>query len=82
MGSYNVPIDVSIAAAALVLPLIPFGVGHAIRDAELTGDVQNIGAAATAVASFRAVDRLMRAKRAGVHGDFSGDPIDEAGKGL
>jgi len=79
-GKY--PIDLGIAAAALVLPVLPLGVGHAIRESELTADMQNIGAAAMAIATYRYVDRLMRAKRADVHGDFAGevDPVDAAGK--
>lgn len=79
-GKY--PIDLAIAAAGLVLPVLPLGVGHAIRESELTGDVQNMGAAATAIYTYRQVDRLMRAKRAGVHGDIAGDPIEAAGKSL
>lgn len=78
----TLPLDLTIAAAGLVLPVLPLGVGHAIREAELTGDMQNIGAAAFTIATFRASDRFWRAKRAAVHGDFSGDPIDEAGKHL
>lgn len=79
-GKY--PIDLAVAAAGLLLPVLPLGVGHAIREAELTGDVQNMGAAAAAVFTFRASDRFWRAKRAGVHGDFAGDPIETAGKSL
>ena len=81
-GKY--PIDLAIAAAALVLPVLPLGVGHTIRTHELTGDVQNIGAAAMSIATFRYVDKLMRAKRGSVAGEFAGevDPIAAAGRRL
>lgn len=78
-GKY--PIDLGIAAAGLLLPVLPV-VGSHIRGAELTGDVQNMGAAATAIYAYRQVDRLMRAKRASIAGDFAGDPIEAAGSRL
>jgi len=79
-----IPLDLSIAAAGLVLPVLPFGIGHTIRSHELTGDVQNIGAAAITIATYRYVDKLMRAKRGSVAGEFAGeaDPIAAAGRRL
>ena len=79
---HAVPIDLAVAAAGIVLPVLPFGVGHMIRSHELTGDVQNIGASAMTIATFRYVDKLMRAKRGTVAGEFAGDPIVAAGRRL
>lgn len=75
MGSLDLkgkyPLDLGIAAAGLVLPLTPVDSLKA-----LSADARNAGSSAFAIYMFRQVDKLVRAKRGGVHGDFAGeDPI-------
>ncbi len=76
-GKY--PIDGALAVAGIALPLLPMF--H-----DVGADVRNIGASAAAIYAFRKTDKLLRAKRAGVAGDFgaegqhSNDPIINAGR--
>ncbi len=76
-GKY--PLDAAVAAAGVALPLLPMF--H-----DVAADVRNIGASAAAVYTFRKTDKLLRAKRAGVAGDFghegAEDPILRAARKL
>jgi hypothetical protein len=77
-GKY--PIDLGVAAAGLVLPVLPVDMLKGVAT-----DARNAGSNAFAIYVFRQVDKLMRAKRAGVHGDFAGealDPIEAAARKL
>lgn len=68
-GKY--PLDLGIAAAGLILPLTPVDSLKA-----LSADARNAGSTAFGIYIYRQVDKLMRAKRAGVHGDFAGESSD------
>jgi len=72
-GKY--PIDLSIAAAGLLLPLAPSDSLKA-----LSADARNVGSVAFGIYMFRMGERFGRAK-GGVHGSFAGeDPILAAGR--
>jgi len=74
-GKY--PIDGAVALAGAVLPLLPMF--H-----DVAADARNIGASAATIYAFRKTDKLLRAKRAGMAGDFgaesTGDPILDAAR--
>jgi hypothetical protein len=70
-GKY--PLDLSVAAAGLVLPLLPVDMLKGVA-----ADARNAGSTAFGIYLFRQVDKLMRAKRAGVHGSFAGESSGDA----
>ena len=75
-GKY--PIDAAVAAAGAVLPILPMF--H-----DVAADCRNVGSNAAAIFTFRKTDKLLRAKRAGVAGDFGAevsDPILRVGRNL
>ncbi len=74
-GKY--PLDLGLAALGLALPLLPV---DSLKG--LAADARNAGSSAFAIYIFRQTDKLLKAKRAGIHGNFGYevDPVIRAGR--